>query len=132
MKIRLKEQYEFETGSQANAGQQWISMQNLQKKLAKVIIFSEFTVSGDDDILGKSLLLMRDNLLMNNKKEAEQNWIAEGKEEISNILRLHNKINELAYDVIVKLINYINAIQGAFYVYDDEKNKIINVANLCI
>lgn len=90
--------------------------------------YSEFSISSEEDILGKSLLLMRDNLLMNNKKEAEQNWIAEGKEEISNILRLHNKISELAHEVIVKLINYINAIQGAFYVYDDEKGKIINVS----
>ena len=90
--------------------------------------FREFTVSDYDDILGRSLLLMRDNLLTNNKKESEQNWIAEGKEEISNILRLHTKINDLAYDVIVKLIKYISAIQGAFYVYDDEKDKIVNVA----
>ncbi len=127
LKIRRKEQDEF-----IQEVRQMQDRMDINAKFAKEIgegdYYSEFTVSGDDDILGKSLLLMRDNLLMNNKKEAEQSWIAEGKEEISNILRLHNKINELAYDVIVKLINYINAIQGAFYVYDDEKNKIVNVA----
>ncbi len=105
---------------------------DINAKFAKDIgegnYFSEFTITDDEDILGKSLLLMRDNLLMNNKKEAEQNWIAEGKEEISNILRLHNKVNDLALEVIVKLINYIGAIQGAFYVYDDQKDKIVNVA----
>jgi PAS domain S-box-containing protein len=125
--IRQKEQAEF-----VLEVRQMQDRMDINAKFAKEIgegdYYSEFTVSGDDDILAKSLLLMRDNLLMNNKKEAEQNWIAEGKEEISNILRLHNKINELAYDVIVKLINYINAIQGAFYVYDDEKDKIVNVA----
>ena len=89
---------------------------------------SEFRLSEGNDILATSLLLMRNNLLKNNKKEAEQNWIAEGKDEISNILRLHNKINDLAYEVLIKLINYIDAIQGAFYVYDDEKDKIVNVA----
>ncbi|HEY9125423.1 MAG TPA: PAS domain S-box protein [Bacteroidales bacterium] len=89
---------------------------------------SEFKLSESNDILATSLLLMRNNLLKNNKKEAEQNWIAEGKDEISNILRLHNKINDLAYEVLIKLINYIDAIQGAFYVYDDEKDKIVNVA----
>jgi len=90
--------------------------------------YSEFSISNDEDILGKSLLLMRNNLLLNNKKESEQTWIAEGKEEISNILRLHNKTAELAGEVIVKLIKYINAIQGVFYIYDDEKGKIKNVA----
>lgn len=98
------------------------------KEIGEGNYYSNFKVASPDDILGHSLLLMRDNLLKNNKKEAEQNWIAEGKEQISNILRLHNKINDLAYEVIVKLINYINAVQGAFYIYDDEKDKIVNVA----
>ena len=89
---------------------------------------SEFKLLAEDDALGQSLLLMRENLLKNNKKEAEQNWIAEGKEEISNILRMHTRINDLAYDVIVKLINYISAIQGAFFIYDDETGKVINIA----
>ncbi len=98
------------------------------KEIGEGNYHSEFSISSDTDILGKSLLLMRNNLLMNNKKEAEQNWIAEGKEKISYILRLHNKINDLAYEVIVNLISYINAIQGAFYIYDDERNKIVNVS----
>ena len=33
----------------------------------------------DDDVLGSSLLLMRDNLLENSKKEAEQLWISKGR-----------------------------------------------------
>lgn len=83
---------------------------------------------GEDDVLGNSLLLMRDNLLENNKKEAEQSWIAEGKDIISNILRMHNKIDELSYDVVVNLIKYIDAVQGALYIFDDEKDLLINVA----
>jgi PAS domain S-box-containing protein len=90
--------------------------------------YSDFKVAGPDDILGNSLLIMRDNLLKNYQKEYEQSWIAEGKDQISNILRMHNRIEELAYEIIVKLIQYINAVQGAFYIYDDEKNKIINIA----
>lgn len=82
----------------------------------------------ENDVLGSSLLLMRDNLLENNKKEAEQSWIAEGKEIIANILRMHNKIDELSYDVIVNLIKYIDAIQGALYIYNDEKDLLINLA----
>jgi transcriptional regulator with GAF, ATPase, and Fis domain len=71
---------------------------------------------------------MRDNLLANQKKEAEQNWITKGKDEISHILRLHHNIDELSYDVLVKLINYIQTIQGAVYLYDEEKQKLINLA----
>jgi len=87
-----------------------------------------YEVKDENDILGKSLLVMRDNLLANNKKEKEQNWISEGKDLISAILRIHNNIDQLAYDVVVKLINYINVTQGAFYIYDEEEDKLINTA----
>ncbi len=87
-----------------------------------------FTISDEDDVLGKSLLVMRDNLLANNKKESEQSWITKGKDEVSYILRLHNNLEELSYEVLVKLINYISIIQGALYLYDDEKKTLKNVA----
>ena len=85
-------------------------------------------ITSDDDILGRSLLVMRDNLLDNNNKEAQQSWIAEGKDQISNILRLHTNIDELSYDVLTNLIKYIRVIQGALYVYDDDRNVLVNLA----
>lgn len=82
----------------------------------------------DDDALGKSLLLMRQNLLQNTQKEAEQSWIADGKEQISAILRNYNKIDTLSYEVIVNLIKYSNAVQGAIYLYDEEREVLNNIA----
>ncbi len=98
------------------------------KRIGEGDYTSPFVTSGDDDALGKSLLLMRDNLLLNTRKESEQSWIAAGKEVISNVLRIHNKIDNLAYDTLVKLINYINALQGAFYLYDEDKEVLTNIA----
>jgi PAS domain S-box-containing protein len=80
----------------------------------------------EDDTLGESLLLMRQNLLDNQDKEAELNWIASGKDMISNILRMNNKLDELSYQVVVNLIQYVRAIQGALYLFDEEKNILIN------
>ncbi|HUX54781.1 MAG TPA: PAS domain S-box protein [Williamwhitmania sp.] len=85
-------------------------------------------ITNENDILGKSLIVMRDNLIENNKKESELSWISDGKDQISNILRLHNNINELSYDVLVRLIKYINVIQGALYIYDEERNVLVNLA----
>ncbi|MDD2548739.1 MAG: PAS domain S-box protein [Bacteroidales bacterium] len=87
-----------------------------------------FELTNNDDILGKSLLVMRDNLLSNNMKEAEQNWITKGKDEVSHILRLHNNIENLSYEVLVKLINYINIIQGALYLYDEDTKELSSLA----
>ena len=89
---------------------------------------SEFAITDENDILGNSLLIMRENLLSNTRKEADQTWIAQGKDIISDILRIHNKIDELSYDVIANLIKYINAVQGALYIYEEEGEKLINIA----
>lgn len=98
------------------------------KRIGEGDYVSSFEIGGEDDILGKSLVLMRNNLLSNQKKEGEQNWIAKGKDEISYILRLHNNIEELSYEVLVKLIKYINSVQGALYIYDEEKKILTNLA----
>jgi PAS domain S-box len=85
-------------------------------------------ITNENDILGKSLIVMRDNLIENHKKESELSWISDGKDQVSNILRLHNNIDELSYDVLVKLIKYINVIQGALYIFDSERNVLVNFA----
>ncbi|RPH32941.1 MAG: PAS domain S-box protein [Bacteroidales bacterium] len=98
------------------------------KKIGEGEYNAPFEVTDEDDILGKSLLVMRDNLLSNQQKESELNWITKGKEDISYILRLHNNLDELSYDVLVKLIKYINIVQGALYIYNDEKKILVNLA----
>jgi PAS domain S-box-containing protein len=87
-----------------------------------------FEPYGEEDTLGKSLLQMRYNLVLNTQKESEQSWIAAGKEKISNILRIHNQIDILAYETLVSLIKYTNAVQGAFYLYDEDTQIISNIA----
>lgn len=81
-----------------------------------------------ENFLAQSLLLMRENLVSNSKKENEQSWIAEGKEIISDILRMHNKVDELSLKVIHELVKYINFVQGALYLFDEEKKVLVNVA----
>jgi PAS domain S-box-containing protein len=98
------------------------------KRIGEGDYTSFFEPDGNDDTLGKSLLLMRDNLILNNTKESEQSWIAAGKEKISNILRIHNKLETLTYETLVALIKYTNAVQGAFYVYEEEREILINFA----
>jgi len=82
----------------------------------------------ENDIIGNSLLIMRNNLVTTYQKENQQNWIAKGKEIIGDILRHNNNLSDLAYETIISLVNYINAVQGAFYLFDDEKQKLVNIA----
>lgn len=88
----------------------------------------DLDTSDNHDILGHSLLMMRDNLLANYKKESEESWMAEGKEIVSNLLRLHNNLENLSDEVLKGLVKYINVIQGALYVYDEEQKTLRNLA----
>jgi PAS domain S-box-containing protein len=81
---------------------------------------TEFKPASDDDILGMSLITMRNNLIENERRDKERNWIVRGVAEISEILRMHDAIDELGDDVIKFILGKINAIQGAFYVVNDE------------
>jgi PAS domain S-box-containing protein len=103
------------------------AMAEFAKKIGEGNYKSNLSIETDHDILAESLLLMRDNLIQNSRKESEQTWIAEGKETISHILRQYNNIDELSSQVIQALVKYTNLIQGAIYLYDDDK-KSLNTA----
>jgi PAS domain S-box-containing protein len=66
--------------------------------------------------LGKSIRLAR-------QREDEENFISRGKEQMSDLLRIHHSISELTPDVIKALIEYMGGIQGAFYLLEDNVLK---------
>jgi PAS domain S-box-containing protein len=78
--------------------------------------------------LGKALKLIHLNISSNRRKEREITWITEGKEMISRVLRLHDAIDELSYQILKSLSKYINAVQGAVYLFDEEPRTLRNIA----
>ena len=82
----------------------------------------------DQDKLGSALLLMLNNLKETSIRETEQNWIGRGKESVSDVLRQQNNIADLAFNTLVSLIDYTEMVQGAFYIFDDENQKLANIA----
>lgn len=98
------------------------------KKIGEGDLSANDAEINDNDILGHSLKKMRENLALTNEKEKEQNWIAKGKDIISDILRLQNDLGNLSYLTLVELIKYIDVIQGAFYIYNEEEQTLENTA----
>ena len=78
--------------------------------------------------LGKALRMIQLNIKSNRRKEREQTWIAEGKDIVSKILREHQDLDELSYQVLQSLIQYIQSTQGALYLYDEEEQTLTNRA----
>ncbi|MBT1702799.1 PAS domain S-box protein [Chryseosolibacter indicus] len=84
---------------------------------------TQFKPASENDLLGMSLINMRHNLIENERRDKERNWIVRGVAEISEILRMHDSTDDLGEDVIRFILDKIGAIQGAFYVINDENEK---------
>jgi PAS domain S-box-containing protein len=100
------------------------------EKLAEGEIDVEYDFNGrgkSDDNIGLSLVKLRDYLKRSQEEEAirrdeeqQQNWTTQGLAKFGDILRQNNdNINELSYNIISNLVNYIDAKQGGFFVIND-------------
>jgi len=81
---------------------------------------SEFKPFGDDDVLGKALVDMRNSLVLSAKNEEERNWIITSTAEVSEILRSNSELVKLSEEATAFLTKKINAVQGAFYIVNEE------------
>lgn len=81
---------------------------------------AEFEPLSEQDTLGNALINMRDSIQESERKDRERNWIVTGVAEIGDILRSHNNLDELGDAVVAYVTHKIHAIQGAFYVVNDE------------
>lgn len=97
------------------------------EKLREGDIEAEY-IPDETDALGKAVINLRDNLKKSKDDEAERrkedeqrSWSAEGMAKFGEILRLNNdNIEELSFQIIRNLVNYLEANQGAFYLLEDD------------
>lgn len=89
---------------------------------------ASFNPLSNDDILGHSLINMRNNLqkaaeeeIKRKKEDSERTWAAQGIAKFSDLLRLNNdNIEELSYSIISNLVKYLDANQGGLFIINDE------------
>jgi PAS domain S-box-containing protein len=101
-----------------------------EKNIEKVRTFAEQIGNGQLDVeyesihrnddLGLALTKMRDNLRNSDKTERERQWTIGGVAKLGEILRTNTELAELGYQVVVFLEEKINAVQGAFYVLEED------------
>ncbi|MCS6823696.1 MAG: PAS domain S-box protein [Cytophagaceae bacterium] len=94
------------------------------EKIGRKELDAEYTPLSESDVLGHSLLNMRNNLKIAEIKDKQTNWILDGSANIDNIIRNHTRLDELADLSIQYIVKRIDAVQGAFYVvtHRDEKD----------
>ncbi|MBE9469557.1 MAG: GAF domain-containing protein [Bacteroidetes bacterium] len=102
-------------------------------EIGKGNLDAKFDPLSDEDIIGYSLLNMRDSLKKAKsddrirKEEEEKNkWITHGIAIFGDVLRQDNdNLEKLSFNIMKNLVNYIEANQGALFVLNDEDKKEI-------
>jgi methyl-accepting chemotaxis protein len=100
---------------------------NFSLEIGKGNFETHFTPLSDEDVLGHSLIDMRNELKKAADEEARRkeedehrNWAAQGVAKFSDILRKNtSNLDELAYDIISNLVKYTNSNQGGIYIIND-------------
>ena len=92
---------------------------------------AELNIRAEDELLGKSLLTMRENLRVASRREEERNWIITGVADVGNIIRANDKLISLSDQLLPYLTKRVGAIQAAFYVIndEDEQNKFVEMVS---
>lgn len=133
--MRLNINTKDELGQMSNAINKLIENLRETAKFAREIgngnYEADYSPLSDKDILGNSLLEMRESFRKNEKEENKRkeedfkrNWTQEGLAKFGDILRQNNdNIKELAYQVIMNLTKYIGANQGGLFILTEEENK---------
>lgn len=119
----------------ANALSQSLEGLNNKTEFAKLIgngnLDSDLNLLSEDDILGKSLLDMRDSLLKARDEEEKRKfedekvkWTNEGLAKFGDILRQNNNnLIKLGDEIIKNIVWYLNANQGGLFVINDNTEK---------
>lgn len=98
---------------------------------------ASYETLGDDDILGNSLLEMRNKLeqaetdaAIRRKEEEQRVYVTQGIAGLGDVLHInHNSIDDMGYAIIRFLVNYLKANQAIFFQadYSDPDNPVLNL-----
>jgi PAS domain S-box-containing protein len=99
---------------------------------------AEYRLLSNDDVLGNSLLEMRQSLqkaekeqTKRAKEEEQRNWGTAGLAKFAEILRRDNdNLESLSYNVISNMVKYLDANQGGIFILNDtesEEDKVLEM-----
>ncbi|MGC9375966.1 MAG: GAF domain-containing protein, partial [Bacteroidales bacterium] len=107
------------------------------QEIGKGNLDKEFDLLSEKDVLGNSLLEMRESLKEAREQEEKrkiedqkQNWATQGLAKFGEILRQNtDDMHDFAYHIISNLVKYIDANQGGLFIIndDDQKDKFVEL-----
>lgn len=93
------------------------------ENIGKGIYNAEYQPLSKEDVLGNSLIEMRNNLEKVAEEDKRRNWATEGMAKFGEILRKNNdNIAKLSDEIISHLVKYLQANQGALFIINEDKD----------
>ena len=130
----------LEVTSENRLGQMSESVNRLMDELNKKAEFSKqigegnleanFKVSSERDVLGNSLISMRDNLKLASTAESRRRWATEGLAKFAETLQSDAEdMNAFCGEIISRLVKYMDVVQGGMFLIndDDEYDKFVEL-----
>ncbi len=101
--------------------------ENFIKEIGNGNLEIDLEILSEHDSIGKNLLITKNNLIKNKKeleikkiKEEKENWATKGITEFNTVLRAGgNNLKELSEKLVSKVVNYLDANQGALFVINE-------------
>lgn len=101
------------------------SIKQLKEELSRQAQFAEQIRSGNleaaysprhvEDVLGHSLLRIKENLITIKHEDLQRNWASEGLAKFVEVLQSAKNLKAISNDIIVNLVKIIKANQGAIF-----------------
>jgi putative methionine-R-sulfoxide reductase with GAF domain len=103
--------------------------QDFANNIGKGNLNTNFTPLSSEDILGNSLLSMRESLSKSAEEDKIRVWAAQGLAEMNDLLRSHSEIESELYNKLLQfVIRYTKSNQGGIFLLDEEAGNLELIA----
>jgi PAS domain S-box-containing protein len=105
--------------------QNQLQLSDFAEKIGEGDFTIQYTQLGEGDKLGQSLVTMREKLQKISAEDRKRIWATEGMAKFGELLRSNSDtIEHLAEKIIVDLIKYLQANQGAIFITQEEQENV--------
>jgi PAS domain S-box-containing protein len=93
------------------------------EKIEKGETNADYKLLSEKDVIGSSLISMREKMLKISEEDAKRSWANEGVALFSEILMTDYSLNERSEKLLSGIVKYVSANQGAFFIKETDSNN---------
>lgn len=87
----------------------------------------DFRPVSEKDVLGNSLVQMRNKLRSITEADRKRNWVTEGLAKFADIMRRNDDYHELSNTIIADLVKYTKATQGGLFILNRDNDADLHL-----